>query len=66
MSKQPGPAAAVLRIWLSRADRNYAAAHGWVKQTGATGKMLSLPDEDRPAAGEEVAGAPLPMAPASA
>jgi hypothetical protein len=45
------------------ADRNYAAAHDWIKQTAATGKTLSPPDEEEPAEGEELVGALLPMVP---
>ena len=61
MSKQAGPGAAVPRIWMLGADRSYAAAHDWIHQTVAAGKTLSLPDEDKPADGEDLAGALVPM-----
>jgi hypothetical protein len=61
MSKQPGPEAAVWQIWMPGADRSYAAAHDWIHQTVAAGKALSLPDEDKPADGEDLAGALVPM-----
>jgi len=47
------------------ADRNDAATHDWIKQSVAAGKTLSLPDEEKPAEGEEPVGALVPMAPAS-
>ncbi len=65
MSKQAGPEAAVSQIWMPGADRDYAAAHDWIRQTAATGKTLPLPDEEQPAEGRELADALVPMAPAS-
>ena len=41
-------------------DRNYAAALDWIKQTAASGKTLSLPEDDG-SANEELAAALLPM-----
>jgi hypothetical protein len=61
MSKQAGPEAAVWQIWMPGADRSYAAVHDWIHQTVAAGKALSLPDEDKPADGEDLAGALVPM-----
>jgi hypothetical protein len=60
-----GPEAAVSQIWILGAARNYAATHDWIKQTVAAAKTLSLPDEEKPAEGEELVGAFVPMAPAS-
>ncbi len=37
-----GPEAAVSQLRISGADRNHAATHDWIKQTGAAGKTLSL------------------------
>ena len=63
MSKQAGPEAAVWQTWTLGADRSYAAAHDWISQTAAAGKTLRLPDEDKPAEGEDLAGALMPMVP---
>jgi len=63
MSKQAGPEAAVWQIWMPGADRSHAAAHDWISQTAAAGKTLCRPDEDKPAEGQDPAGAPVPMVP---
>jgi len=63
MSKQAGPEAAVWQTWTLGADRSYAAAHDWISQTAAAGKTLCLPDEEKPAEGEDLAGAVVPMVP---
>ena len=63
MSKQAGPEAVVWQIWMPGADRSYAAAHDRISQTAAAGKTLGLPDEKKPAKGEELAGALVPMVP---
>ena len=63
VSKQAGPEAAVWQIWMPGADRRYAAAHHWIHQIVAAGKTLSLPDEETPADGEDLAGARVPMVP---
>ena len=63
MSKQACPEAAVSQIWMPDADRSYAAAHDWISQTAAAGKTLCLPDEQKPAEGEDLAGALVPMVP---
>ena len=63
MSKQAGPEAAVWQIWMPSADRSYAAAHDWISQTAAAGKTLCLPAEEKPAEGEDLAGALVPMVP---
>ena len=41
-------------------DRNYAAALDWIKQTAASGKTLSPPEEQGPAK-EELVAALLPV-----
>jgi len=64
MSKQAGPEAAVSQIWMPGADHSYAAAHDRISQTAAAGKTLCLPDEEKPAAGEDLADAVVPMVPA--
>ena len=61
MSKQAGSEAAAWQIWMPGADRSYAAAHDWIRQTVAAGKAPSLPDEQKPADGEDPAGAGVPM-----
>ncbi len=61
MSKQAGSEAAVSQIWMPGADRSHAAAHDWIHQTVAAGKTLWLPDEEKPAEGEDPAGALVPM-----
>jgi hypothetical protein len=43
------------------ADRKYAAALDWIKDTAASGKTISLPKEEP--ANEELAGALLPIIP---
>ena len=63
MSKQAGPEAAVSQIWMPGADRSYAAARDWISQTAAARRALCLPDEEKPAEGEELAGAFVPMVP---
>jgi len=63
MSNQPGPEAAVSQIRVPGADHSYAAAHDWISQTAAAGKTLCLPDEEKPAEGEDLAGAVVPMVP---
>jgi hypothetical protein len=63
MSNQAGPEAAISRIWMPGAEHSYAAAHGWISQTAAAGKAPCLPDEEKPAEGEELAGALVPMIP---
>ena len=63
MSKQGGPEAAVPQIWMPGADRSYAAAHEGISQTAAAGKTLCLPDEEKPAEGEDLADALAPMVP---
>ena len=63
MSKQAGPEAAVWQIWMPGADRSYAAAHDWIHQTVAAGKTPSLPDEQKPADGEDPACVLVPMVP---
>ena len=63
MSKQAGPGAAVWQIWMPGSDRRYAAAHDWIHQIVAAGKTLSLPDEEKPADGEDPAGALVPIVP---
>ena len=63
MSKQAGPEAAVSQIWMPGADRSYAAAHDWTRQAAAAGKMLCLPDEEKPAKGGDLAGALAPVVP---
>ena len=63
MSKQAAPEAAVSQIWMPGADRSYAAAHDWIGQTAAAGKTLCLPDEEKPAEGEDLAGPLVPMVP---
>ena len=63
MSKQAGPEAAVSQIWMPGADRSYAAAHDCISQTAAAGKTLCLPDEQKPAEGEDLAGVLVPMVP---
>ena len=63
MSKQAGPEAAVSQIWMPGADRSCAAAHGWISQTAAAGKAPCLPGEEKPAEGEDLAGALVPMIP---
>jgi hypothetical protein len=62
ISKQAGPEATVSQILLLGADRSCAAAHGPIRQTAATGKIPSHPDEEMPARDGELAGAPLPKA----
>ena len=61
MSKQAGPEAAAWQIWMPGSDRGYAAAHDWIQQAVAAGKTLCLPVEEKPAGGEDPAGAPRPM-----
>jgi len=61
MSKQAGPEAAVWQIWMPGADRRCAPAHDWIHQAVAAGKMLSLPDEEKPADGEDPAGVLVPI-----
>ena len=63
MSKQAGPEAAVSQIRVPGADHSYAAAHDWISQTAAAGKTLCLPDEEKPAEGQDLAGALVPMLP---
>ena len=63
MSKQAGPEAAVWQIWMPGADRGHAAAHDWISQTAAAGKTLCRPDEVKPAEGEDLASALVPMVP---
>ena len=63
MSKQACPEAAVSQIWMPGADHSCAAAHGWISQGPAAGKTPCLPDEEKPAAGEDPAGALVPMIP---
>ncbi len=63
MSKQAGPEAAVWQIWMPGSDRRHTAAHDWIHQTVAAGKRLSLPDEEKPAEGEDLADALAPMVP---
>jgi len=63
MSKQAGPEAAVWQIWMPGADRSYAAAHDRISQAAAAGKTLCRPDEEKPAEGEGLAGALVPMVP---
>ncbi|MGA2827241.1 MAG: hypothetical protein ABSF03_14100 [Streptosporangiaceae bacterium] len=63
MSEQAGPEAAVPQIWMLGADRSYAAAHDWISRTAAAGKTLWLPAEGKPAEGEDLAGALVPMVP---
>ena len=63
MSKQAGPEAAVSQIWMPGADHSSAAAHDWIRQTAAAGKTPCLPDEQKPAEGEDLAGALVPMVP---
>ena len=63
MSKQPGPEAAVSQIWMPGADHSYAAAHDGISQTAAAGKTPCLPAEEKPAEGQEPAGALVPMVP---
>ncbi len=63
MSKQADPEAAVSRIWMPGADHSYAAAHDWISQTAAAGKTLCPPDEEKPAEGEDLADALVPMVP---
>ena len=41
-------------------DRNYAAALDWIKQAAASGKTLSLPEDEGPAQ-EELVAALLPV-----
>jgi hypothetical protein len=64
MSKQAGPEAAVSQIWMPGADSSYAATHGWIRQTVATGKTFSPPVEAKVADGGELAGTPLLVSPA--
>jgi len=63
MSKQAGPQAAVSQIWMPGADRSYAAAQDWISQAAAAGKTLCLPAEEKPAEGQDLAGALAPMVP---
>ena len=63
MRKQAGPEAAVSQIWMPAADHGYAAAHDWISQTAAAGKTPCLPAEEKPAEGERLAGAVVPMVP---
>ncbi len=63
MSKQADPQAAVSQIWMPGADRSYAAAHDWIRQAAAAGKTLCLPAEEKPAEGEDLAGALVPVVP---
>ncbi len=63
MSKQADPQAAVSQIWMPGADRSYAAAHDWIRQAAAAGKRLCLPAEEKPAEGEDLAGALVPVVP---
>ena len=63
MSKQAGPEAAVSQIWMPGADHSYAAAHDWISQTAAAGKTPCLPDEEKPAEGEDLADTLVPMVP---
>ena len=63
MSKQAGPEAAVSQIWMAGADHSYAAARDWISQTAAAGKTLCLPDQEKSAEGEDLAGALVPMVP---
>jgi len=63
MSKQAGPEAAVWQVWMPGADRRYAAAHDRISQTAAAGKTLRLPDEEKRAEGEDLAGTVVPMVP---
>ena len=63
MSKQTGPEAAVSQIWMPGADRSYAAAHDRISQAAAAGKTPCLPDEEKPAEGEDLADALVPMVP---
>ena len=63
MSKQACPEAAVSPIWMPGADHSYAAAHDWVRQAVAAGKTPCLPAEQKPAEGEDLAGAVVPMVP---
>jgi len=63
MSNQAGPEAAVSQIRVPGADHSYAAAHDWISQTAAAGKTLCLPDEEKPAEGEDLPGALVPMVP---
>ena len=57
MSKRAGPEAAVSQIRVPGADHSYAAAHDWAGQTAAAGKAPCLPDEEKPAEGEDPADA---------
>ncbi len=43
------------QILATGTDRDYAAAHDWIKQTGARRKTLSPPQDEGPAKGELVA-----------
>ncbi len=63
MSKQADPQAAVSQTWMPGADRSYAAAHDWIHQAVAAGKTLCLPAEEKPAEGEDLADAVVPMVP---
>jgi hypothetical protein len=63
MSKQAGPEAAISQIWMPGADRSYAAAHDRIRQAAAAGKTLCLADQEKPAEGEDLAGAVAPMVP---
>ena len=46
----------------SGTDGTCAAAHDWIKQTAATGKALRS-DHERPADGQDLVGALLPVVP---
>ena len=63
MSKRAGPEATVSQIRVPGADHSYAAAHDWISHTAAAGKAPCLPDEEKPAEGEDLAGAVGPMVP---
>jgi len=48
------------QILATGTDRNYAAALDWIKQAAASGKTLSLPEDEGPAQ-EELVAALLPV-----
>ena len=48
------------QILTTGTDRNYAAALDWIKQAAASGKTLSLPQDEGPAQ-EELVAALLPV-----
>lgn len=51
------------QVLASGADRNYAAAHNWIKQTAATASTLSPASEKGPAEGGDLVGVLLPIVP---